>query len=161
MGTKITQSGKKAKKSRQLRNDLQKRQFGFDLGIYDPSAKCVYMLNPVAAIIIENLTNGKTENEIVENIGIVLNIGQEPAVNIIKDIKRTIGEFERLNLLVEVDESKLLDTDKTVSITEFHITQMPISYFRPKIAIHTLEDLQAQYIGPSKTDFGDDWNPGT
>ena len=150
----------------QLKPGLQMRQFGLDHGIYDHESKQIFMLNPIAGLILNYLFTGKSYDEIVENIEIACGKSEAKSSEIKNDLEKTVKEFIHLKLVEPIRASSYVLQDSLV-ISENEMTSLSIPYMPPNIKAYGMEELLNKYrrfndkrfpdSGP--VSFGDTWNP--
>lgn len=147
----------------QLRAGLQMRQFGLDQGIYDHETKQIFMLNPIAGLILNYLQTGKPHEEIAQNILIACGKSTTKPEQVTQDLEKTVKELLRLKL-VEPARSPGEKSEDLLLITENEMTSLSIPYLAPQVKAYTMAELLKKYnkgykVGLGDVSFCDTWAP--
>jgi len=159
-------------KPMRLAQNVYMRQFGLDIGVYNPETKITYMLNPTAGLIINYLPTGKPYDEIIQNIDIAYGESCDDIEKMRHDLFDTVKFLLKHNLVEVKDSVEDSEIPEDVVITEKQMTSLPMDYMPPKIKGYTIEELQqecgnvaANFLDTYNTDprasFSDTWNPDT
>ena len=141
------------------RADIRSRQVGIDLALYDPATANVYILNPMAALLWQHIASGRTLKSIHEMLWLAYSDGNLSPEQLMGDLSGTVGDFQRLNLIVPKASAHQApsggETPISLQITERSLSRSACGYQAPQIQTATLGDLSR--LAQQAAAFADTW----
>ncbi|MEO6455381.1 MAG: PqqD family protein [Ginsengibacter sp.] len=113
-------------------------QLGLDLGLYNTKTSEIHILNPVAASIWSQLISGRKPEEIADSISVSFSEPSADPKEVIRDVENIIRFFSGKKLVEKAPRTK----KETIAIvSEYSMSQLPISYFRPQVKTYSKNEL--------------------